>query len=241
MAAMLKRRAAERAAEAAAAKAARRATEDARATERAAEAELAAEAARRATERAAEAAAAETARRATERAAAAAAEAAQAEQAARGKKTLAPDDRGASSSGGSDSDSMPELAGVNDSSSSDEPADRPPPRQSPQPKKPAKKKPNPKRKATKRRGGPPGARGLYMQSCLHTCTCPRLPTGGDAQEPDEARFAELRKAMEASPTYVGDGSGGVSTFPCLYTSLNFQESEARACAPMRDRPHGPEI
>ena len=188
MAAMLKRRAAERAAEAAAAKAARRATEDARATERAAEAELAAE----------------TARRATERAAAAAAEAAQAEQAARGKKTLAPDDRGASSSGGSDSDSMPELAAVNDSSSSDEPADRPPPRQSPQPKKPAKKKPNPKRKAAKRRGGPPGARGLYMQSCVHTC--PRLPTGGDAQEPGEARFAELRKAMEASPTYFGDGS-----------------------------------
>ena len=232
MAAMLKRRAAERAAEAAAAKAARRATEDARATERAAEAELAAE----------------TARRATERAAAAAAEAAQAEQAARGKKTLAPDDRGASSSGGSDSDSMPELAAVNDSSSSDEPADRPPPRQSPQPKKPAKKKPNPKRKATKRRGGrfvhapgarwTPGARGLYMQSCLHTC--PRLPTGGDAQEPGEARFAELRKAMEASPTYVGDGSGGVSTFPCLYTSLIFQCGDG-ACGPMRDRPHGPEI
>ena len=103
---------------------------------------------------------------------------------------------------GHSSDLMPELAAVNDSSSdesSDEPADRPPPRQSPQPKNPAKKKPNPKRKATK--GGPPGARGVYMQSCLHTC--PRLPTAGDAQEtqePGEARFAELRKAMEASPT-----------------------------------------
>jgi hypothetical protein len=105
-------------------------------------------------------------------------------------------------SSSSDSDSMPELAAVNASSSeesSDEPADFPPPRQSPQPKNPAKKKPNPKRKATK--GGPPGARGVYMQSCLHTC--PRLPTGGDAQEtqePGEARFAELRKAIEASPT-----------------------------------------
>ena len=131
----------------------------------------------------------------------------------------------------SDSDSMPELAAVKASSSdesSDEHADLPPPRQSPQPKKPAKKKPNPKRKATK--GGPPGARGVYMQSCLNTCL--RLPTGGDAQEPGEARFAELRKAMEASPTYVGDGSGGVSTFPCLSTSLNFQEFEARASVPM---------
>ena len=100
----------------------------------------------------------------------------------------------------SDSDSMPELAAVNASSSdesSDEPADRPPPRQSPQPKKPAKKKPNPKRKATK--GGPPGARGVYMQSCLNTCLCLRLPTGGHAQEPGEARFAEMQKAMEASP------------------------------------------
>ena len=126
----------------------------------------------------------------------------------------------------SDSDSMPELAAVKASSSdesSDEHADLPPPRQSPQPKKPAKKKPNPKRKATK--GGPPGARGVYMQSCLNTCL--RLPTGGDAQEPGEARFAELRKAMEASLTYWGDGRGGVSTFDllCLSTSLNFQESQ----------------
>jgi hypothetical protein len=135
---------------------------------------------------------------------------------------------------GHSSDLMPELAAVNDSSSdesSDEPADRPrpPPRQSPQPKKPVKKKPakkKPKRKAAKRRGGQPGARRVYIQSCVQTCR--RLTTGGDQEEPGEARFAELRKAIEASPKYWGDGSGGVSTFDLgrmFSTSLNFQESQ----------------
>ena len=134
---------------------------------------------------------------------------------------------------GHSSDSMPELAAVNDSSSdesSGEHADRPrpPPRQSPQPKKPVKKKPAKKkpkrRKAAKRRGGQPGAR-VYMHD-VHTSR--RLTTGGDQEEPGEARFAELRKAIEASPKKWGDGSGGVSTFDLgrmFSTSLNFQESQ----------------
>ena len=133
---------------------------------------------------------------------------------------------------GHSSDLMPELAAVNDSSSdesSGEHADRPrpPPRQSPQPKKPVKKKPakkKPKRKAAKRRGGQPGAR-VYMHD-VHTSR--RLTTGGDQEEPGEARFAELRKAIEASPKKWGDGSGGVSTFDLgrmFSTSLNFQESQ----------------
>jgi hypothetical protein len=130
---------------------------------------------------------------------------------------------------GHSSDLMPELAAVNDSSSdesSDEHAGRPrpPPRQSPQPKKPVKKKPakkKPKRKAAKRRGGQPGARRVYMQSCVKTC--PRLTTGGrfvfcsPPQRWSPVRHTVVARAtagmLGLEPKGVTDGSMNMYTHP----------------------------